>query len=364
MNSPRENRRYSLHSSAATGVSSRRSASRRSAVMVAFLGVTSVVYLVWIRFCALPLQDLQFGNNVSSRHHQYLLDRRGEHGLKKNLADFKLDLRGKKIDGKNPKNVASDQQEVSIEEADQNNQNNFNQQTETETIPKETSGTISSPNETTIKKDTSKAAFEWKFDPERIRKIQQQLLQETKRTSPVLTAYVEDPLPKPSHNEGVSSSRQLPLRTQSPEQLKKYTYDKVTKCSQLPTKFPVNHPRELNDVFKNVNNITPMYTKKYEYAKYCPVDADPYLPWIHDVFPSQKLGTSKAEYIELVAQNKRRCNTDDSRFGGDLENLEPQVAIMQPVPVKRISSEDALALAPELWSQPQSSTGGASFEVV
>jgi hypothetical protein len=31
-------------------------------------------------------------------------------------------------------------------------------------------------------------------------------------------------------------------------------------------------------------------------------DADPFLPWIHDVFP-----TDDGKLIQFVAQNKRRC---------------------------------------------------------
>jgi hypothetical protein len=117
-----------------------------------------------------------------------------------------------------------------------------------------------------------------------------------------------------------------------------------------------------------------MYKVKMEYANYCPVDADPYLPWIHDVFPSafiSMMGDTTTtttdsttnhyhavQYIEFIAQNKRRCNTDayrekdtekDERFIGDLENLKPQVAIMQPVPIKRISNEEAMKLASNLY---------------
>jgi len=210
-------------------------------------------------------------------------------------------------------------------------------------------------------KQTIEAAFQWKFDPQRVREVQQLLLRTTRRLSPVITAYVEE---SPKNTSSQNYSFRQPLRTQSPDSLKKFTYERLTKCSEMPTKFPVNHPLELNEEYRNVNNRSPMYRKKNHFAKFCPVDADPYLPWIHDVFPSMNVETSRAEYVEILAQNKRRCNTDDNRFRGDLENLQPQVAIMQPVPITRISSQEAFLLAPDLWSASNpSSNNNSLFDV-
>jgi hypothetical protein len=76
---------------------------------------------------------------------------------------------------------------------------------------------------------------------------------------------------------------------------------------------------------------------------------DPYLPWIHDVFPSQD-----GSRIEFVAQNKRRCRTG-SKFTKDVDRLVPQVALMQSVSVQRLNEEQARALAPELWHPDSSS---------
>jgi hypothetical protein len=76
------------------------------------------------------------------------------------------------------------------------------------------------------------------------------------------------------------------------------------------------------------------------------VDADPFLPWIHDVFPSLNGNT-----IHFIAQNKRRCNTG-SNFHEQLQRLEPQVTLMQPVSVKILG--DGYSVAKEvndgLWS--------------
>jgi hypothetical protein len=207
--------------------------------------------------------------------------------------------------------------------------------------------------------------YHWKFDSERLKRVQKLLQEKTRRLTPVLTAYVEASpavLEELGNIQNTSNVQQQPLRTQFPDSLKKYTYEQLRKCSDVPSKLPVNQPVELNSAYKNTNNRTPLLTKKFHYAKYCPVDADPYLPWIHDIFPStMNLETSRVEHVEIIAQNKRRCNTDENRFANDLKNLEPQVAIMQPVPIKRISSHEARFLAPELWSsQPHQSLANSS----
>lgn len=240
-----------------------------------------------------------------------------------------------------------------------------------------------------IKEDKSNATntFQWEWNFDRLQKVQNILQQTTSRPSLILTAYVEgSSSPSFAHINNASNGRIIaePLRTQSPVSLLPFPYRQVVKCSDMPTKFPVSHPRELSSIYRNVHNTNPMYKVKMEYANYCPVDADPYLPWIHDVFPSAfrtKMGDTTTtnpyhvvQHIEFIAQNKRRCNTDayrendtdkSERFIGDLENLKPQVAIMQPVPIRRISNEEARKLAPKLWSheqrQHQSSNISTSF---
>lgn len=139
----------------------------------------------------------------------------------------------------------------------------------------------------------------------------------------------------------------LPLRLTTPNDLVQFEYPNVNSCHQLTTKLPVDAGLQLNPdgsrVFPNVNS------KRYDFdvmeeAKFCPVDADPFLPWIHDVFPNRD-GTK----ILFIAQNKRRCNTG-SRFHKILERLEPQVTLMQPVGLKRIGGDrEAQTIAPSLW---------------
>lgn len=137
-----------------------------------------------------------------------------------------------------------------------------------------------------------------------------------------LTAYIEDPM---------KAGRPLPVRTKP--RLTRIVYPKVRSCKDLQNSLPVDHGIEMDGIFgPNVGVLLSMYPRREEYARFCPVDADPFLPWLHDVFPSQD-----GKFVEFVAHNKRRCRTSPS-FESDLTNLEPQVAIMQSVSVKRLES--------------------------
>jgi len=64
-------------------------------------------------------------------------------------------------------------------------------------------------------------------------------------------------------------------------------------------------------------------------------DVDPFLPWIHDVFP-----THDGKFIQFVAQNKRRCHTGTTEDEmAILKQMQPQVALFQHVAVKRIQKD-------------------------
>ncbi|KAL3936430.1 MAG: hypothetical protein SGBAC_008248, partial [Bacillariaceae sp.] len=142
-----------------------------------------------------------------------------------------------------------------------------------------------------------------------------------------LTAYLEPPLE--------NNILPLPHRVNMP--LKKVQYPQVKTCLDMPNLFPVHHAKADDDKYgPNVGRLKSLYENRDEYAKVCPVDADPFLPWIHDVFLSSDYHT-----VDFVAHNKRRCRTDPS-FMADLENLEPQVALLQSVPIKRLHPEDEL----------------------
>jgi hypothetical protein len=141
-----------------------------------------------------------------------------------------------------------------------------------------------------------------------------------------LTAYIEPPL-----RPGVP----LPLRENTI--LKEVSYPHVKSCLDIPNQFPVHHSKADDDRFgPNVGRLKSLYEVRSGYASICPVDADPFLPWIHDVFVS-----ADYQFVEFVAHNKRRCRTDPS-FLKDLENLEPQVALMQSVSIKRLSPDDEI----------------------
>ena len=89
----------------------------------------------------------------------------------------------------------------------------------------------------------------------------------------ILTAYLE-PI-----DESQWKTKPLPVRTSVAEDLNQIHFPKVNSCSKLIEQWPVD-----------------------EYP-----DADPFLPWIHDVFPSHD-----GKFIQIVAQNRRRCNTGKS----------------------------------------------------
>lgn len=141
----------------------------------------------------------------------------------------------------------------------------------------------------------------------------------------------------------------LPVRKTKPDDLVTFEYAKVDSCHELQSKLPVDAglltAEDGSRAIPNTRNSRYKFDFLAE-AKYCPVDADPFLPWIHDVFPS-----NNGEFIHFVAQNKRRCNTG-SRFAEQLQRLEPQVALMQGIGVKKIGDDDDSAneMADGLWS--------------
>lgn len=109
----------------------------------------------------------------------------------------------------------------------------------------------------------------------------------------ILTAYLE---PTDTLVETKSGPFQ---RFTTSDRLKKFTFPAVQNCSTLLKDFPV-------DAF-------PL--------------TDPYLPWIHDYFPS-----TDGKFIQFVAQNRRRCDTGSDELD-TMKFWEPQVSLFQRVPV-------------------------------
>merc|ERR1712032_1308389 len=61
-----------------------------------------------------------------------------------------------------------------------------------------------------------------------------------------------------------------------------------------------------------------------------PTDVDPFLPWIHDVFP-----TEDGLYIQFIAQNRRRC--ESGRYRSEIkEHMQPNIALFQHVPIQQV----------------------------
>ena len=116
-------------------------------------------------------------------------------------------------------------------------------------------------------------------------------------SSYVLTAYIE-PL-----NLDEWEIQPLPNRTLAQKRLlTKITYPGLNSCRKLPEQWPVDNS---------------------------PTDADPFLPWIHDVFPA-----TDGKFIQFVAQNKRRCRTGPAEMDR-MRQMQAQLALFQNAPVQR-----------------------------
>ena len=177
----------------------------------------------------------------------------------------------------------------------------------------------------------------------------------------VITAYIEPPLQYKIPNTGSRGNfsdpsdkgtppdlvEPLPLRTQRPNDLRKIEYPLVQTCHDMPGKFPIDRGLQIDAsgelVVWNVGNEPTPPDFPDQEAPYCPVELDPFLPWIHDVFPSQD-----GSRIEFIAQNKRRCRTGKG-YTDNVNRLTPQVALLQSVSVETISDIRAKEMAPKLW---------------
>eukprot|EP00934_Nitzschia_sp_Nitz4_P005410 Nitzschia sp. Nitz4//scaffold343_size17995//3209//7250//NITZ4_008797-RA/size17995-processed-gene-0.25-mRNA-1//-1//CDS//3329548584//5400//frame0 len=169
--------------------------------------------------------------------------------------------------------------------------------------------------------------------PQEQHQVKQILQSTTGRSFLPLQAVVEPPL---------SDTKPLPIRSEVP--LETFTYARANSCSDFPDAWPVDHPVSMDSVYgTNVQNLGSLHAQRHDYAKdACPVDLDPFLPWIHDSFVSPD-GSS----IQFVAHNKRRCRQDPAKFGDDIAALEPQVALLQSVPIQRVTKEELQGPLPQ-----------------
>eukprot|EP00804_Cyclotella_cryptica_P004119 CCRYP_016847-RB/>CCRYP_016847-RB protein AED:0.03 eAED:0.03 QI:330/1/1/1/1/0.8/5/2241/737 len=139
---------------------------------------------------------------------------------------------------------------------------------------------------------------------------------------PILTAYCE------SVNQTQWNTKPLPIRdTASSTHLFPIQYPHVQSCRALPSQWPIDTPTDL----------------------------DPFLPWIHDVFPRPD-----GSAVVFVAQNRRRCFNGQrtvranealpeevvSHKGyvhwepGKNYFMRPQASLFQHVPVKKINADN------------------------
>lgn len=189
-------------------------------------------------------------------------------------------------------------------------------------------------------------------------------LRETPPPPRILTAYIEPPLkdtvPGTGNRGNMTKDKDigtppefvlpLPLRTQRPSDLREYQYGAL-KCTDLPHKLPIDRGLEMDEhgqpIVWNVGDVPLPEDFAEQEAPYCPVELDPFLPWIHDVF-----ATADGKFVEVLAQNKRRCRTG-KKFTDAVNRLVPQVTLLQPISVERLASPSlAQSLAPSVWYDP------------
>lgn len=178
-----------------------------------------------------------------------------------------------------------------------------------------------------------------------------------------ITAYIEpwyiwnDTIPNTGSRGNLKEERDIgtppefiipmPLRYHTPDDLVKIVYNHSAKtCYDMPHKFPIDRGYEVDPItnqtiVRNVGDTPTSPDFPWEEAPYCPVEADPFLPWIHDIFPTN---TS----IHIIGQNKRKCRTG-SKYTENVNRLIPQVTILQSVSVQRITDKQAIRDAPQLW---------------
>lgn len=114
----------------------------------------------------------------------------------------------------------------------------------------------------------------------------------------VLAAYLE-PI-----DQSQWPIKPLPSRTTTSEDLTRVPFPRLNSCKKLMEQWPVD-----------------------DYP-----DDDPFLPWIHDVFP-----THDGKFIQFIAQNKNRCHsgtTDEEE--AIIEKMKTQAALFEHVPLKRL----------------------------
>ena len=138
-----------------------------------------------------------------------------------------------------------------------------------------------------------------------------------RRWPPVLSAYVEDPSSTDVWYDDPGSQEPRPKRPLPPR-----TPGDLTRID-----FPdLSHgPGYRDDVCPRVPSLLPV-------DEFGTAVRDPYLPWVHDVFVS-----SDGTKVSVIAQNRRRCHKG-TKFRAEMRFWEGQVALFQPVAVRRAAA--------------------------
>ena len=142
----------------------------------------------------------------------------------------------------------------------------------------------------------------------------------TEEWPPVLSAYTEPPSSTnvwyldPAADQ-LKPKIPLPMRTLSTRNITRIKFPRMSYSSMDAT----------SKICSSVPSLLPI-------DEFGSTIMDPYLPWIHDLFISQD-GTD----VNIIAQNKRRCHKG-ILHRSEMKFWEAQVALFQPVAIKRLNS--------------------------
>lgn len=190
--------------------------------------------------------------------------------------------------------------------------------------------------ETTYRKSEAKNKFEKRLNeppkeepevkPQEKLEVQTKVEDKPQMERPKLKAFIE----KIDQEEW--KIKPLPARKTKASELDVMEFD-VSSCKKLPEQWPIN---------ENV----------------APTNKDPFLPWIHDVFP-----TADGKFIQFVAQNKRRCQS--GRRKNDIKKfMQPNIALFQHVPIQRINVEGDKKTQYRLTSHEQADEDGVETRFI
>jgi len=143
---------------------------------------------------------------------------------------------------------------------------------------------------------------------------------------PIITAYLERYPPDSWVNQHDNENGETSIASPLPSR-------RVFASDLTRVTFPTFENSKDDEYPKNMNNCGGAYATPLPIVDNFPGE-DPYLPWIHDLFPSDD-GT----LLHLIAQNRRQCDTGESHVDV-MKQWEGQVSLFQSIAVRRLNDTE------------------------